>query len=184
MDKRRTLMRDLMNEKSLSYRDLANLTGISYSALQRYVTGETTKMSIDYFEKIAAALHVSPAYLMGWEDKTKTSVKYYNEDAVTPEEMNHIKKYRSLAPEGKNVIDNLIENLLAMQQPPADNDLPDINEARRRLAEIETREKRAARLIAYKGKDNPTPVVYPTDEEVEAAKKLLEKDTIDFDNLD
>lgn len=75
MDKRRTLMRDLMNEKSLSYRDLANLTGISYSALQRYVTGETTKMSIDYFEKIAAALHVSPAYLMGWEDKTKTSVK-------------------------------------------------------------------------------------------------------------
>lgn len=55
-------------EKEMSYGELANLTGIPKSALQRYATGTTDKIPIDRLEKIAKALGVSAAYFMGWED--------------------------------------------------------------------------------------------------------------------
>ena len=54
-------------ELELSYQDLADLTGISKSTLQRYETGFIKKVPISQIEIIAKALNVSPGYLMGWE---------------------------------------------------------------------------------------------------------------------
>lgn len=59
---------DTMRAQGLSYAELSCKTGISKSALQRYATGITPKIPMDRIEKIAEALDVSPAYLMGWED--------------------------------------------------------------------------------------------------------------------
>ena len=53
----------------LSYRDLAKLTGIPSSTLQRYANGHTEKIPIDKLEAIANATGVTAAYLMGWEDE-------------------------------------------------------------------------------------------------------------------
>ena len=75
MDKRRLRIRDLMDRQDLSYRQLEALTGIPSSVLQRYVTNNTNKMSIDYFELIAKALGVSPVYLAGWTDDENYSIK-------------------------------------------------------------------------------------------------------------
>lgn len=60
-------MQDAMREKGLSYGELADLSNIPKSAVFRYVTGETEKIPLDRIERIAAALGVSAAFLMGWE---------------------------------------------------------------------------------------------------------------------
>lgn len=57
----------LINGKDISYGELAKLTGIPKSALQRYAVGETVKIPLDRLERIATALNTTPAYLMGWE---------------------------------------------------------------------------------------------------------------------
>lgn len=63
-----------IKQVNISYGDLSTMTGIPKSALQRYATGETEKIPLDRLEKIAAALNISAAYLLGWEyDEKDTS---------------------------------------------------------------------------------------------------------------
>lgn len=58
--------------KNYSYGDMAKLTGIPKSAIQRYATGETEKIPLDRLKKMAAVLDVSSSYLMGWDESTST----------------------------------------------------------------------------------------------------------------
>lgn len=51
-----------------SYQDLADKTGLSKSTLQRYETGSIKNLPLNRLEDLANALHVSAAYLMGWEE--------------------------------------------------------------------------------------------------------------------
>lgn len=60
-------LQHLLKEKDLSYSELSRRTGIPYSALQRYMTGETSKIPLERIELIAKALGTTPAYLMGLE---------------------------------------------------------------------------------------------------------------------
>ena len=70
----------LITEADLSYGQLAKLTGIPKSALQRYATGETDKIPIDRLVLIAKALQVSPAYLLGWDENRRV---YQRQDKPT-----------------------------------------------------------------------------------------------------
>ena len=54
-------------ELGMSYQDLADKTGMSKSTLQRYETGFIKNLPLARVEALAAALLVSPEYLMGWE---------------------------------------------------------------------------------------------------------------------
>jgi len=65
---------DTLQSQNISYGDLAVETGIPKSALQRYATGETEKIPLERLEKIAAALHVETAWLLGWAEKPNSSV--------------------------------------------------------------------------------------------------------------
>ena len=58
----------LIQDKGFSYGELSQITGIPKSAMQRYATGETTKIPVDRLESIAKALGTSSAYLVGWEE--------------------------------------------------------------------------------------------------------------------
>lgn len=60
-------LKQLRSEKELSYSDLAELTGLAKSTLQRYETGTTAKIPIDAIEAIAKALQVSPFEIIGSE---------------------------------------------------------------------------------------------------------------------
>lgn len=62
-----TRILNILLSKQISYGELAELTGIPKSALQRYATGQTEKIPIDRLESIAKAIGTTPAYLMGWE---------------------------------------------------------------------------------------------------------------------
>jgi len=61
-------IRDRRIELGLSYQDIADATGLSKSTIQRYETGGIRKVPINQIEDLARALHVSPNYLMGWDD--------------------------------------------------------------------------------------------------------------------
>lgn len=52
----------------LTYQELADLTGISKSTLQRYETGFIKNLPVDKLEILANALHTTPGYLMGWAE--------------------------------------------------------------------------------------------------------------------
>lgn len=64
-----------IKNKGFSYGLLSKETGISKSALQRYATGNTKKIPVDAAEKIANALNVSAAWIMGWEDDDRVHYK-------------------------------------------------------------------------------------------------------------
>ena len=100
----------------LSYQDLSDATGISKSTLQRYETGFIKKVPINQMEVLAKALHVTPAYLMGWENSSPTPL------SLTQQEETHIKKYRQLDADGKEEIDDIIDVKLAKLQRKAEED--------------------------------------------------------------
>lgn len=58
----------ILNEKNMSVRELGRLTGIPQTTINRCLTSPDAKITLPKLEKIAAAIGVSPAYLMGWED--------------------------------------------------------------------------------------------------------------------
>lgn len=95
-----------------SYQDLANITNISKSTLQRYETGFIKKVPITQIDILAKALGVSPAYLMGWD-------KY---SQLLPQEETHIKKYRQLDDDGREDVDDYIDMKLAKLQRKAEEE--------------------------------------------------------------
>lgn len=62
-------IKDRRTQLKYSFQDLADKTGMSKSTLQRYETGFIANVPLDKLEVLAKALEMSPAYLMGWEDK-------------------------------------------------------------------------------------------------------------------
>lgn len=57
----------MIERSGLKYSELSDATGISKSALQRYATGETTKIPSDRMRAMAKALGTTAEYLLGWE---------------------------------------------------------------------------------------------------------------------
>ncbi len=66
-----------ISKAGLSYSELSAKTGIPKSALQRYATGETTKIPAESIELIARATKVSPITLMGWDKPVQKKVSSY-----------------------------------------------------------------------------------------------------------
>ena len=63
-------LKNAIEESHLSYVDLEKATGIAKSSIQRYASGTTKKIPIDAIQKIADALGISAAWLMGLEDQS------------------------------------------------------------------------------------------------------------------
>lgn len=59
------------NALELSFQDLANLTGMSKSTLQRYESGAIKNIPLSRVEDLASALRTTPEYLMGWDSDEK-----------------------------------------------------------------------------------------------------------------
>lgn len=71
-------------KKGLTLEQLGKVAGIGKTTILRYETGVITNIPSDRIEQIAEALSVTPAYLMGWDEKPKEDniivledVKYY-----------------------------------------------------------------------------------------------------------
>lgn len=76
---------NIILDKDYSYGELAQMTGIPKSALQRYATGETEKIPVERLELIAKALGTTSTYLMGWEESAVSpdpGVRPVNDDDI------------------------------------------------------------------------------------------------------
>ena len=65
----RKRIKQVMDERDLSYGQLSELTHIPKSSLQRYVTGSTPKIPIDVIQEIESALNLKKGTLLGWEEE-------------------------------------------------------------------------------------------------------------------
>lgn len=72
-----TLLKEVMNKKSVSQAQLSELTGIGKSSISQYLSGKN-EPKIDTVEKIANVLNVSAAYLIGASDEEQTKEKVMN----------------------------------------------------------------------------------------------------------
>lgn len=86
---------------NITYDELAIRTKIPKSTLQRYETGSTTKIPIEAIRKIADALNILPAYLMGWQSSPQTEADSFTSSIFSQQENDIINKYRSLDERGK-----------------------------------------------------------------------------------
>ncbi|MFV0517403.1 MAG: helix-turn-helix domain-containing protein [Aminipila sp.] len=84
-------------ELGYSFQDLANLTGMSKSTLQRYETGGIKNIPLDKLKTLAKSLNVTPEWIMGWDD-TENKTPYYldNEAAEIAQEIYADKDLRML----------------------------------------------------------------------------------------
>lgn len=60
-------------ELGISADDLGKVLGKDRSTVFRYEKGDIEKLPVDILQPIAAALHTTPEYLMGWEQIQKNN---------------------------------------------------------------------------------------------------------------
>lgn len=58
----------LREQYGLTLEDVGRAVGVGKSTVRKWETGDIANMRRDKIAKLAAALHTTPAYLMGWED--------------------------------------------------------------------------------------------------------------------
>lgn len=100
------MIKELVESSPFTYAELEKKTGISKSALQRYSSGNTKKIPIEAIEKIASALGISAAFILGW-DNNKSAAKLDDE---------LIKKMMSLDIESLKKINDYVDLLLLKQE--------------------------------------------------------------------
>lgn len=84
-------IKNAVEKSGLTLYELQDRTNISKSAIQRYITGATDKIPFSAIEKLAKAIGVSPASIVGWEESPIQD------------------KYNQLTDEQKKIIDMLLD---------------------------------------------------------------------------
>ncbi len=62
-------IKKLRLENNMTLEEVGNAVGVGKSTVRKWETGQIANMRRDKIAKLAVALNVSPAYLMGWEDE-------------------------------------------------------------------------------------------------------------------
>jgi repressor LexA len=66
----------------ISQTELANLSNTTKQNIYKYENGIITNIPSDKIETIAKILHVSPAYLMGWNDIKEETIPYSPQEMI------------------------------------------------------------------------------------------------------
>ena len=120
-------IRERRIELGLTQDELALMVGYSGKSSINKIEKDTRGMSIDKMKEIAKALHVSPAYIMGWDEDENVpfgeDIDKYNEQHIDvdllPRDRTEeliIRIYRTLSPEDKETVTKLIERLAPPEQ--------------------------------------------------------------------
>lgn len=83
-------LRKIRESRDLSQKQLTQMAKIEKSAVSRYERFSLEKARVDVVEKLADALNVSPAYLVGWSDD-KDSKRKGNHKATSSRLIRHKK---------------------------------------------------------------------------------------------
>ena len=80
MNLRRERLAEVIKTHHLSYAQLEELTGVAKSSIQRYLTGETAKIPIDFFEKVARVTNTAIEYLTCFNNEKNAPIMAYRDD--------------------------------------------------------------------------------------------------------
>lgn len=58
----------LREKHGLTLEQVGNAVGVGKSTVRKWETGDIANMRRDKIERLALALHTTPAYLMGWDE--------------------------------------------------------------------------------------------------------------------
>jgi transcriptional regulator with XRE-family HTH domain len=96
----------------LSVDDLAFKLGKNRATIYRYESEEIENLSVSIIDDLAKALHISPAYLMGWEEKAPLIT--LNEELTPYGQKNKelLDLYHQLNSEGKNKLIEYAQDLI------------------------------------------------------------------------
>lgn len=87
-------------ELELSADDVAEALGVSRATVYRYESAEIEKLPTQIIIPLAAVLHCSPAWLMGWEDPVAPAAAFSLSDL----EKQIVIRFRSLPDGEKNML--------------------------------------------------------------------------------
>ena len=89
MERIEEFIREVMVTNKISLRSIEKSTGISKSALHRYLHGELEKIPLGDFEKLCRFLNLDPAETLGWvvrdDDGVEEEIKR-RMDALSPDQ--------------------------------------------------------------------------------------------------
>ena len=65
-----TRIKELRQERGMTLEQVAKVVGVGKSTVRKWETGMIANMKRDKIASLAKALGTTPAYLMGWKEKT------------------------------------------------------------------------------------------------------------------
>lgn len=100
------LIRKRRNELGLTMEELGKRIGVSKATIQRYESGEIKNVRRDKITKLAEALEVTPAYLMGWKEQNDVPNHHEITSTILSDNrlMELILMFNNLTKENKNKI--------------------------------------------------------------------------------
>lgn len=102
-------IRDLRALHGLTLEQVAQQVGVGRSTIRKWETGMIENMRRDKIAKLAAALHTTPGYLMGWEDSPPHNLTVKEAASIfAKDELELIRKYRCLDERGKSAVLNVL----------------------------------------------------------------------------
>ena len=69
-------LKQLREEKGMTLEELGNLVGVGKSTVRKWEIGMIANMKRDKIAKVANALGVTPAYLLGWSEAPVETTKF------------------------------------------------------------------------------------------------------------
>lgn len=107
----------LRSKKNMTLEELGNQVGVGKSTVRKWETGMIANMRRDKIAKLADALDVSPAYLMGWKDNSMESNQTASSltHCQTKDEESLVLSYRELNDINKKKSITYAKNLLSTQ---------------------------------------------------------------------
>ena len=101
-------IKDLRIKRHMTADQLAELVGVNRATIYRYESGDIENMSVDVLKPLAAALHTTPAALMGWDDTSAPEVK-----DLTSDEIALLSDFRLLSEDGQIKLLDYASDLVA-----------------------------------------------------------------------
>lgn len=103
-------------EKGLTLDEVAHMVGVSAPTISRWESGDIANMRRDKIAKLAQALDVSPAVIMGWDMSPSASPSPNDYVLLNDNEKLLIESYRSSDEDTKRMVDRLLAYARAMNK--------------------------------------------------------------------
>lgn len=109
-------IKQLRLERNMTLEELGNKVGVGKSTVRKWENGMIANMRRDKIAKLASALDVSPAYLMGWEQLSEGKAPVSTIKKMPSKQEELINVYDQLSSRNQDKVLTYSKSLLTKQQ--------------------------------------------------------------------